>query len=99
MEAQVSREFPAHRWSEKFYLYALECVKGPVQLIPRHPSSKVAQFRDYRGLPLAMISPAGGRAGVSEHLAPSGILDAPSGTPVLPAPSRELNCELQDEIQ
>lgn len=63
------------------------------------PSPKVAQFRDYRGLPLAMVSPAGGRVDVSEHLAPSGVRNAPSGAPVLPAPSRDLNCELQDESQ
>lgn len=51
----------------------------------------MAQLRDYRGLPLAIVSPAGGRAGVRDNLAPSGVCDTPSGAPILPAPSRELN--------
>lgn len=75
------------------------CKRANLNFFHVTPSPKVAQLRDYRGLPLAMVSPAGGRVGVSENLDPSGVCDAPSGAPVLPAPSRELNRELQDGIQ
>ena len=69
--------------------------EGQSDFFPCRPSPKAAQLRDYRGLPLATVSPAGGRAGVSENLAPSGVFNVPSGA----APSRELNRELQDGIQ